>query len=373
MSIKTAKRTIIAAAKDAGGCNSLVPVINRFKRANRVVTIADHPASDIFSRNNIKVDILKSRLSKIELDELFLKESPVLTLLGTSWGDSVEDNIVEGASRHNIASIGILDSWLRYDERFSKNGNRWFYLPDYLIVMDENAKRDMIKLGAPKDRIFPIGNPYFDNIRKKGEMVRKELKAKALRSRGRIVLFLSEPNSLFNRSSGPAHLGRLGYDEFCVLRDLADIVKKIEARRKTKIKLLLKLHPAEKGSDKYRDFVDRKEVEVVDGELQRLMLRADLVAGMESMALVEACILGIINVSYQPGLKRKDMLLTNRLRVGQFCYSKKRCEEKIEKLLFDKISRKASIDRMKSFVPKTDITDKVVEFIYSVIDARSRI
>ena len=370
MNSKSPKNLVIVAAKDAGGCNSLIPVINRLKKTYKLITVADYPASLIFNKNNIKVDIFKRYLSKRECDRLFLKESPVSVLLGTSWRKSIEDSIVEGASRYNIPSIGILDSWLRYDERFSANKNRWFYLPDYLVVMDRNVKRDMIKLGAPKHRIFPIGNPFFDNIRKKGAKIKKKLKGQVIRREKKRILFLSEPNSLFNGNPQFMHRDKLGYDEFVVLKDLVEIVRKIETRRKAKIELLLKLHPAERNPRKYRNFIDKRKVKVVNGELYKLMYSVDLVVGMQSMGLVEACILNIVNLSYQPGLKTKEMLVTNRLRVGQFCYSKKGCEQKIEKLLFDRASRKRSIDKMKSFLPVAGITGRAVAFIYTVIDSK---
>ena len=53
------------------------------------------------------------------------------------------------------------------------------------------------------------------------------------------------------------------------------------------------------------------------------------------MLLVEACLLGCVVLSLQPGLRLADALPTNRWGVSQGVYYEKDIEPALESLLFD--------------------------------------
>ena len=93
------------------------------------------------------------------------------------------------------------------------------------------------------------------------------------------------------------------------------------------------------------------------------MLSADLTAGMDSMVLVEACLLGCFSLSIQPGLTKKDHLITNILGIGDYCYREDEVETRIGKLPFNGLYRQEVSDRLKSFQVAPGASTKVCRLV----------
>jgi predicted glycosyltransferase len=70
-----------------------------------------------------------------------------------------------------------------------------------------------------------------------------------------------------------------------------------------------------------------------DGESRDLVMAADVVTGMNTMLLVEACLLGCLTVSLQPGLRLPDALPTNRSGKSIAVYREQDIEPVLERLL----------------------------------------
>jgi glycosyltransferase involved in cell wall biosynthesis len=354
---------ILAAAHDTGGARVLVPVLkDLWKRGVALRVYASGPAYDVLTAEGLVPGLVKTGDVSDTLRRDLASWPPNLLLVGTSHGQSLEDQFVVEARQRNVPSVGILDSWMLYDERFSDGTDPWAFLPDTMIVMDEVAKKEMVQLGAPVDRLLPLGQPQMDQI--PGRAMTDDQKGRLRRDlgveKGHLVLFLSQDMSNFYGGRDPCR-ERIGYTEQEVFQDLEKALSDIASHRGESIHLVVKLHPRE-AVGKYTGssatvFKDRDPYE--------LMLSADLVVGMDTILLLEAGLMGCPTLSYQPGRKGTETLVTNRLGMGSFCYESDRLSGRVEKLLFDEEERAKSVRTMRQFPYKSGAVDRVVEWIMS--------
>ena len=98
-------------------------------------------------------------------------------------------------------------------------------------------------------------------------------------------------------------------------------------------------------------------------------IAADLVAGMHSVLLAEACHLGKIVISVQPGLKQPDPLFTNLSGHSHPVYKPALLKPVIQKLLLDEKARRLALDRLKGFKSDGLATARMVELIMKLVKA----
>lgn len=345
----SAANGILAAAQDAGGANALAPVLLELtKRGERLSVVAAGHAPSVLEKAGLAFERLAVEEAPRVVPELLDADPPALVLLGNSRGPSLEDVFVAEARARGVPTLGVLDSWLLYDQKFSGPRGPWTFLPDALIVMDDHAKREMTELGAPGERLLALGQPQLDHLAGLAGPLPEERRASARARLGardgeRLVLLLSQDMKRFYASAGGA--GKiLGYDEFVVLEQLERSLDRVSAKREP-VRLAIKLHPRE-DEDKFRA---SKAVVVKRADPYEMMRASDLVVGMDTILLVEGGLLGLPTLSLQPGRVGKDSLITNRLGLGRCCYDPERLPEMLESLIFDEDERRAAVASMKRF------------------------
>ena len=287
---------IIFFAHDPGGANALAPLIAPLSVEHAVFVFAGGPALSMLPGAE---ELPKNALKTIRPDFL---------ITGTSGNDKTEKQLWPEARSLNIKSMAILDHWVNYGIRFSKWGLREIgeygtigkpdIFPDYISVMDEFAKGEMIKEGIPEKIIFPLGNPHFEAILNRENTSRKKTGQKY------VITFASEPYS--------EDYGR-GYEKE-VLRDL------IEFSKDKDIELIVKLHPKENIS-KYKEFADEATLDTTT-PARDIILRSDLVVSMTSMFLIEAYILNRRILSYQPHEQDSSKFILTRNKTLPFLNNK---------------------------------------------------
>lgn len=306
-------------AHDPGGANAIVPLIEPLKKIGNELFI--------YAKGNALLKLPDS----IELQEndlkVFLKNiNPDCIITGTSANDFTEKYLWKAAKDLNIASIAILDYWSNYGIRFSKYGtkdiekynhNKTFdYLPDFIIVMDEFAKSEMVQEGIDEKIIYPLGNPHFENIIEQSKTV-KNVYSKFATKNEFLITFASQP---YNEDYGKGN-------EKLVLEHL------IEAVQNKNVKIVIKLHPKEDFS-KYAEFKDLPNV-ILDKDTlpTEIIMASDLLISMTSMFLIEAMILGKNILSYQPDEISPDKFVLTRNKMLPFVKTKKNFKEKVLNIL----------------------------------------
>lgn len=315
------KPRVLVVAGDAGGAAAVAPVAKLLKADNRVDvrSAVYRQAAEVWERNGLGCEKLSEQLDDKALFELGA-DADVL-LLGTSVnGVNYERRL---GALFSDRSVAVLDFWSNVAPRFrAENGQ--LALPHRICVMDEAVRDLMIEEGFDSVCLTVTGQPAFDRLAEvKSALLPEErefIRNKYAANGGAyLVLFASQPLAEFYarpelRDHHP------GYDQSTVLRKLLIGLDRLIDQRSLSISLLVRPHPRENPKTlawvsehigPTRVFVSSDE-DGIKGALS-----ADLVCGMNTVMLAEACFVGCRVISIQPGLTGRDMLPTNDLGLSQ--------------------------------------------------------
>src|SRR3989344_5661731 len=348
------KYKIIFTAQDPGGFNALAPIIKKLKKDKRFnvsVILAKHACLFAKKQNIEYLDADKTSFNITGAD---------LIITSTSFGDSIEKKIVTLARAENIPTISIVDFWTDYVPSFSdpETGN-FKYLPDYILALDEIMKKEMVSKGFPKEKIFVTGNPYFDSFsRTIGQKTDKNL-----------VAFFSQPFSEIYKNSDKDYKNCTKFNEIQVFEDIVKAVEKIDLNKK----IVINFHPRTKKFNKFDKIIKNSKLEIKkEKELSNkdLIKRAEIVTGINSVVLFEAAMRGKKVLSYQPGLKGSDLLISNRLGLSAPVYKKEDLYQTFKKMILQK-SLKNNPKLVKKYTENKS-TRKVANFIINVLKNKPR-
>ena len=292
------KHSIIFAAENLGGFQAILPVIKGLEKTYLTKTILAGASCQEAKKEKINFDSAKN-ISDLESHLLINKPDFIFT--GTSRNDdglSIEKKIIEIARREGISTASIVDGWGNYEERFSKNRKDLKYLPDDILVIDERMKKEIEKK-VPYQKISITGNPSFDRY-----AVLLKFKTKK-----NLIVFFSQFFTKLNKKTG----NRVGPDEVKVFRDFLESIEEIEPKKK----IIIKFHPDKENLSKYDNLIRKSKLKEnirkaeKRADTEKLLREAELVVGISSTMLFKAALLCKRVVSYQPGFKGKDSLVSN--------------------------------------------------------------
>lgn len=367
---------IAVVAGDAGGAAAVAPVIAALDAGGllKPKPLAYRQACNLWARRGLSFETLDEDLLPDAADDL-LRSPPVsLLLTGTSANPAMlESRFIEAARRLAIPSVALLDSWVNYRARFAVGGSGRMCLPDRIAVMDESARTEMVAVGFDPSILVVTGQPAFDDLSRWRDLFTSDRKrevraALGVADRSRLVLFASQPFSALY--GDPTHLQYPGFDEHDVLRQLVSALERIAIRSTSSIVLLVRPHPREDARNLAAIASDTIRVVVSDeGDGRDAVLAADLVTGMNSMLLMDACYMQCVTVSLQPGFRHGDVLPTNRLGLSHAVYDAREIEAAIERFLLDDVTRSAMRTRLRTFQPRGDATGRVVGLLHTMLGA----
>jgi len=104
-----------------------------------------------------------------------------------------------------------------------------------------------------------------------------------------------------------------------------------------------------------------------EGDPRDAVTSADLVTGMNSVLLMEACYLRCVTASLQPGLRRADVLPTNRTGQSRPIYEPGAIRPVIEELLLDDGARAAAREELEAFAPVPGAARRVADVAYQML------
>jgi hypothetical protein len=132
--------------------------------------------------------------------------------------------------------------------------------------------------------------------------------------------------------------------------------------------LVIRHHPREDAAN-HRDLRSNGIRILIDNQsnAREAIAAADLVTGMNSVLLLEACYLGALVVSLQPNLQGTDALPTNRLGFSRGVYSEGEAFSALREMLLDDTTRQASVEKLAQFRPSGDATWRVAELVCSLL------
>lgn len=196
-------------------------------------------------------------------------------IAGTGWASDLEFEALQYAKLKNVYSISVLDHWVNYEDRFVRRSITIH--PNAIWVTDEYAYALALEV-FPAVTIKRIGNAYIQSLITKLNNVI-----------GEGVLYIAEPiRGDWNSCEGAEY-------------EVLDYIKSSLKTLKIDKQIVIRPHPSE-DPNKYSEYV-KKNIEFTlsrNTELSADIAKAELVLGLESMALVVALKAGRRVVSCLP-------------------------------------------------------------------------
>jgi len=368
---------VVVICGDPGGTNAIVPVIKQLhsEKKGDVLVFAYRQAIDIMLKNNISFSTLDENITDSTIRDVLHRNTPAIIVTGTSFKPiGIEVKFIRAARKLKTPTLSILDFWTNYSLRFSDDRGDLKYVPDKIAIMDEVAYIEMIAEGFHPDSLIVTGQPAFDTLGEcklnfNNETLRKIRRDFHIHANELFVVFVSQPLSLLygDDESNPLFLG---YTEKTVLNNLITALDQIAQDCNKHIVLLIRPHPREKPGV-YENIISNFIRVIVsnEGNPRDIMMASNLVIGMNTVLLVEACYLGCIVVSMQPGLRFKDSLPTNNKGYSIPVYSKEKLIDTLRMTLMNPDIQSKMKKKMEHFKQDGHATDRVVNIIYQMIEA----
>lgn len=366
---------IVAVSGDPGGGNAVAPVIEALRTEGRVAVkaLAYRQTCTLWTKRNLIFDELDEKTPRSTVANILGNPEVVLLLTGTSFNPiELEKQFIAVARERGLPSLAVLDFWSNYACRFSDENGHLNYVPDRIAVMDERARDEMATEGFDPTRLVITGQPALDDLvlwRSRFTPLRREMirRGLGLGPEEFLVLFASQPlSSLYGQD--PANPLYPGFNECIVLNMLLTVLDQLIKEDGKEITLVIRPHPREKANS--FSGVRGEAVHIVvskNGDSRDLVLAADLVIGMNSMLLVEACYMGCLTLSLQPGLRLPDTLATNRLGLSRAIYQEEEVKPVLEEMIFDNQARMAAYRRLSNLRLDGGSAGRVVKLVYQMI------
>ena len=368
------RRPLVSICGDPGGARALVPVLRRLRDDEQVapVNYAYHEALEILEARGVAVRPMPPDSDAATVRAILATEHPVGVLTGTSCnGRDLEKLFIAGAFELGIPSLALLDFWSGYVCRFAAADGTLGYLPDTVAVMDARAQRELAAAGVPDDRIVVTGQPAFDELTEVRQQFTAAHREEVRRSLGvapadLLIGFVSQPlGELYRTTQGDARF--LGYDEREVLGLVIDAVASLREVAARPVRLVIRCHPRESSSS-FSSFENAwTRVARADNDARAVAMSCDLVVGMNSALLLEACFLGCPVLSVQPGLRGRDALPSNASGASVAVYTREGVAPALRTLLLDDLWQQRHRARLADFRPTPGATQRVVERVYAAV------
>lgn len=366
-------KKILAFAREVGGASAIAPVCQAMLQENwELLFLAKDKGLDFLKNQNLDcIDFPSFDVDHLNtlIDRKFQSSPNLIFTSATSLPtlDMTERYLWKWGRENEILTVGVLDQWQNYGLRFSGPGSneRLAYLPDYIFVMDELAKDEMIKEGIPEELIVITGQPAFDKIIEEHKILSSQInKIKnklQIPDNFTVITFVAES---LKKDFGD----RLGYDEQSTLGFLGDVLDEICERNKDlQIYFIIKLHP----ENKYEEFEwalsrwSSLKKQIIEKELSscEVIEISDLVVGMTSIMLVEAILVSKITVSLQINSLVDSQLVATKTGAVPFIKDKKIGRQILNSLLLDEKSRKSYLQKELNWKIKTNGTQRCLEML----------
>lgn len=218
----------------------------------------------------------------------------VVTALLGSWDEGLDLALLLQAKEAGIATLGILDSWMNIPSRFVHPRTSELFMPDLIVVPDEYARTDIIRLGIPQEKILVTGSPAFDvMVDRRTELRDSTRKMFDIQFDEECIVFFSEALRELNSP--------IGFDQYDALQCLVEGLNSC-GRRFT---VLVKNHPVMEKKTEVQKLHQVRVLPVAEEvPWNSLWSVADYIAGISSTLLVQAYIARIPTLLVHPGTKK---------------------------------------------------------------------
>ena len=286
-------KNILILTRQAGSVLAFYPLIKYFKNRSWKYFIL---ASDISAKVWNEYGYIPS--GHANLDNSFKPMDNIdLLLSGTSLEVFQDAKFWKWAKRKRIPSIGFVDSWVNYSQRFTIK-NYYDTTPEIIGVIDRFMYNKMILSGAPENKLRIVGHPRFDML---SNLLTKNIHAK--KSVQKNVVVFTDPGVINGKDSKI----EIGYSPIDVIAYLLNqFANTLEQKKEHDFSIIIKPHPRE-SIQTYEEIVNKYSANgwaKVSNEKPKVLLsQADVIIGMNSILLIDSSVIGLPTYSLQPNRK----------------------------------------------------------------------
>lgn len=352
---RTRRARVVAIAGDAGGARAVGPVISHLRTTGAQVECRAYDAAlEIWTREGLCPRPPSGGVAGFSH-----------ALVATSVNALQHElHLVDAARAAGIRSVAVVDFWANYRARFTGPDGR-LVLPDAIAVMDEVARSEAVAAGLGAERVVVTGQPAFDalgDVRRGRERIREEVRRRAGVGTELLILYASQP--LYQLYSAE----QLGTDPRSALPDIVVALGEVLGARRREATLIVKLHPREMSEPFVAPAVDGTalRVRVVRDDTiapRELVAASDLVVGISTVLLMEACLIGVPVVSYQPRMRWDDPLPANRFGWTLAVREPAMLTAAIDAELFDPAARQKRAEVLASIALPSGATTRVADLL----------
>ena len=294
------------ASGDVGGARTILPIIEScVKEGIGIVFIDNGHISQEAPNHWLKVspEILGSEA----LLEKFLNQNNLrVFIFASSLKDSTALSLARQMKKLHRPVIHILDNWTSYRGRMETDGLPVF-IPDHYAVMDDMAYRAAMADGIDESTLVITGQPALANLAAEFAQWKRKIDRSILNQAGfdpgkKLISFISEPVE-HDQGATLETPGYRGYTEKEVIRRFCEILQPFSKN----IQIAILPHPREE-QDSLAELWNANKGKLF-GKMLNLtrgrygIFMSDGVAGMGSVLMYEAWLLGKPVISIQPGLR----------------------------------------------------------------------
>ncbi|MRG71020.1 hypothetical protein GH722_04510 [Alphaproteobacteria bacterium HT1-32] len=325
------------AARDPGAANLLAGLLDE-------AGLTENYACDLWVTANVASYFVKAGLpvrifdqppTAIEMLREWQADPADALVTGTSHYEPFDDLLWRAARLTGTPSLAAVDYWSNLTRRFPT------VRPDSIGVIDLAQETEARAAGF--DDVVITGHPALSAIqpappRPAGETVS--------------VLFVSERIAADVAEGVNDSYGFDETDSFSLVMAAAERA----ASGGQPVEVTVKFHPYN-DPDAFRDAVgatgqpDNVRLIWIEGRqpIAPLIEAADIVAGISSVALVEASLMGRVVVSVQPGLTRENMFVPGERGFADTLINPEQAITRLCGLMTDPAGRQAARDRLSGF------------------------
>jgi hypothetical protein len=321
------------ASGDVGGARAILPIIERCYNEGMGIVFSDNghlgkEAPDYWLK------VASEALASKAFIETFVHHNDIqVFIFASSLKDSAALTLARQIKELHRPVIHVLDNWTSYRSRMETDGLPVF-IPDHYAVMDEMAYRAAIEEGLDESTLVITGQPALANLAV--EFAQWQTKGRELLNYNgfdpgkKLISFISEPVE-HDQGNTPETPGYRGYTEKEVIRRFCEILQPFSED----IQIAILPHPREEPAALAELWNENK------GELFGKILNLDKgrygvfisdgVAGMGSLLMYEAWLLGKPVISIQPGLRISSLRMLQYRQDVVFADSYSRVSELLSK------------------------------------------
>jgi hypothetical protein len=233
--------------------------------------------------------------------------------------------LIDAARAASVPSLGVVDFAANAGFRFrGRSDDALAHAPEWLAVPDEWTAREYAALGFSRKHILIVGHPHYDAVTARrtaleaaGRPAARQRALPGVPHDRSVIVFVSEistgldpqqfrwsPDYTLRGRDFPGGVKAEGRTEI-VVEEFLDAVGTLPVEARPY--LVLRRHPKEGAADLAR-YVGEFDRVSVGGDAQELIFAADAAAGMTSMLLEEAFLLGVPAISIGPRPAEKEWL-----------------------------------------------------------------